>query len=274
MMKQCTILAVIFTFLLTAMSFVGCAPEPTPAIMFPDKDLETIIRNTLDKPSGEKISSVDLAKLKKLSIKNSGVSDLTGLEYCINLTSLEIREALVTDITPLSSLTNLTHLSLCNNQISDISPLSNLFKLEWLAVEVSPLEDISPLSDLTNLKILGLAGNQISDISPLISLEKLTILCLQCNNVTDISPLSNLTNLTDLRLIQNNIDDISPLVKNIGLGEGDSVLLGGNNLEVHEGSEDMENIKILETGGVIVSLDPEQMAPENVSPGAPVPIPQ
>ena len=122
--------------------------------------------------------------------------------------------------------------------------------------------------------MLDLAGNQISDISPLISLENLTILCLQCNDVTDISPLSNLTNLTDLRLIQNKINDISPLVDNTGLGEGDSVLLGGNNLEVYEGSEDMENIQTLEARGVIVSLDPEQMAPENVSPGAPVPMPQ
>ncbi len=37
-------------------------------------------------------------------------------------------------------------------------------------------------------------------------------------------------------------DDISPLVENIGLGAEDSVLLGGNNLELYEGSEDMENI--------------------------------
>jgi internalin A len=272
MMKQCKILVVIFTFLLTAMSFVGCAKPVTPTVTFPDKNLETIIRNTLDKSSDEDISSTDLAKLKELSIQNSSVSNLNGLEYCINLTSLEIREVPVTDISPLSSLTNLTKLSLCNDQISDISPLSKLFKLEWLAVEVNPLEDISPLSELTSLEILGLAGDQITDISPLASLTNLTILCLQCNEVTDISILSNLTNLTDLRLIQNNIDDISPLVENTGLGEGDSVLLGGNNLEVYEGSEDMENIKILETRGVIVSLDPEQMAPENVSPGAPRPI--
>jgi Leucine-rich repeat (LRR) protein len=166
----------------------------------------------------------------------------------------------------------LKRLSLCNNQISDISPLSNLLKLEWLSVEVGPLEDISPLSDLTNLEVLGLAGNQIIDISPLISLENLTILCLQCNEITDISPLSNLTNLIDLRLIQNNIDDISPLVENTGLGEGDSVLLGGNKLKLYEGSEDMGDIKALEARGVIMSLDPEQMAPENLTPRAPRPI--
>jgi internalin A len=258
----------------SAVLMIGCAGadiEPQ-VIAFPDENLETIIINTLNKSSDEEILSTDLAKLKELHIQNSNVSDLTGLEYCINITQLEIRETPVTDISPLSSLTKLNHLSLNNNQISDISPLSNLFELEWLSVEVSPLEDISPLSNLTNLEILGLAGDQISDISPLNSLTNLTILCLQCNEVTDISPLSNLNNLIDLRLIQNNIDDISPLVENTGLGEGDSVLLGGNNLELYEGSEDMENIKTLEARGVIVSLDPEQMAPEKLSPGAPRPI--
>jgi Leucine-rich repeat (LRR) protein len=122
--------------------------------------------------------------------------------------------------------------------------------------------------------MLDLAGDQIIDISSLVSLSNLTILCLQGNNINDISVLSHLTNLVDLRLTQNHVDDISPLVENTGLGEEESVLLGGNNLELYEGSEDMENIKTLEARGVIVSLDPRQWAPEKVPPGAPVTIPQ
>ncbi len=144
MMQQCKIPAIIFPFLLTVMSFAGCAGTDIKpqVIAFPDKNLETIIRNTLDKPSDEEILSTDLAKLKELSIQNSNVFDLTGLEYCINLTFLEIRGAPVTDISPLSSLTKLSALHIFNTQINEISPISNLTELRTLGFGESPVRDI------------------------------------------------------------------------------------------------------------------------------------
>ena len=61
-------------------------------------------------------------------------------------------------------------------------------------------------------------------------------------------------NLTGLRLGNNQISDISPLVENSGLEEGDEVvLLRNNNLNLSEGSEDLENIRQLEARGVSVS---------------------
>jgi len=270
-MQQLKIAALALLSLLLLLA--GCDSIEPEVVVFPDNNLGIIIREALSKPAGEEILSTELARLKKLSIKNTNISDLTGLEYCINLTSLEVRGGTLTDISPLSSLTQLTSLDLCDNQISDITPISNLTNLESLAIAASPVTDVSPLSPLTNLSILDLADCQITDISPLISLENLTILCLQGNEVNDISAISHLTNLIDLRLTQNCVDDISPLLENSGLGQGDSVLLGDNNLELHEGSEDMENMETLEASGVIISLDPQQWAPENLSPGAPQPIP-
>ena len=64
--------------------------------------------------------------------------------------------------------------------------------------------------------------------------------------------LSNLTSLTELGLEDNMISDISPLVDNSGLGSGDEIWLEDNNLKLSEGSEDMENIRILEERGVEV----------------------
>ncbi len=54
------------------------------------------------------------------------------------------------------------------------------------------------------------------------------------------------------RVKRNQISDISPLLENSGLGEGDEVLLDNNNLDLREGSEDMENISQLEERGVVV----------------------
>ena len=90
--------------------------------------------------------------------------------------------------------------------------------------------DISTLASRTNLTTLGLGGSQISDVTP----------------------LASLTNLTSLELWDNEISDISPLLANSGLGKGDEVRLENNNLDLSEGSEDLENIRLLEARGVEV----------------------
>lgn len=56
-----------------------------------------------------------------------------------------------------------------------------------------------------------------------------------------------------LQIHNNQISDISPLVENSGLSEDDSITLAGNNLDLSEGSEDLENIRILEARGVRIS---------------------
>lgn len=289
-MKPAIVSAIVLPHLLLVAMLAGCiAPPPAPAepagapppivqtepeiVTFPDKNLELVIREALGKPADEEILSTELAQLTELKARDAGITDLSGIEYCTNLTVLGFWGNPISDVSPVSSLPNLSDLHLCESQISDIHPLSSLTNLKWLAVASSPVSDISPLSALTNLTVLDLASDEIRDISPLSSLTNLTILCLQGNEVSNILSLTSLTNLTDLRLTQNQVSDISPLLANSGLGEGDSVLLGGNNLDLSPGSADMENIEILEVRGVVVSLDPQQWAPGQSSPGAPAPLP-
>ena len=124
-----------------------------------------------------------------------------------------------------------------------------------LSLEQNYISDISALSTLTNLTELVLYQNQISDISPLSTLTNLTELDLFKNQISDISALSTLTNLTELNLEQNQISDITPLVENAGLGAGDELWLETNDLELWEGSEDLENIIALQIRGVVVHYD-------------------
>ena len=114
------------------------------------------------------------------------------------------------------------------------------------------ITDLSGIEYCTNPTVLDLSVNRISDISPLASLTNLTWLNLRNNEISNLSPLASLTNLEWLNLIGNQISDISPLVENSGLGKGDMVFLENNNLDLSEGSEDLENIRQLEGRGVIV----------------------
>ncbi len=195
-----------------------------------DENLEIAIRDALGKPMGMPITTAELAGLTILEADESGIADLSGLEYCTSLNVLDLWGNQISDITPLENLTSLNVLNLFNNQISDITPLENL----------------------TSLKVLELSDNQISDITPLENLTSLNMLDLSDNQISDITPLENLTSLNMLELGNNQISDITPLVENSGLGTGDEVWLEDNNLDLSQGSEDMENIRALEDRGVLV----------------------
>jgi len=53
-------------------------------------------------------------------------------------------------------------------------------------------------------------------------------------------------------LRDNQISDISTLVENSGLSKWDTVWLENNNLDLSEGSEDLENVRQLQGRGVKV----------------------
>jgi len=245
------------------------AETPTP-VTFPDPNLETAIREAIGKPMGD-IYPSDLAGLTHLDASERDIVDITGLEYCTELTELNLyhnqisdispltnlaklsRLSLgsnqISDISPLASLTNLRDLFLYNNQISDISPLANLTNLWALSLAINQISNISPLANLTNLWWLHLQGNQISDISPLADLTSLELLYLDSNKISNISALASLVSLADLDLWYNQIVDISPLLDNPGLGEGDYVGLGNNPLSEQSTNE---YIPELEARGVTV----------------------
>src|SRR6056297_818080 len=184
--------------------------EGNTVINFADPDLEDVIRNNIDKPTGE-IYESDVDGIISLTAHTSNIDNLSGIEYLINLEYLDFGNNQVSDISPLSNLTDLEILDFGDNQVSDISPLSNLTNLTYLNFSANQVSDISPLSNLTNLIHLHLSNNQVSDISPFSNLTNLTTLNFGNNQVSDISPLSNLTNLIILYLSVNQVSDISPL---------------------------------------------------------------
>ncbi len=93
--------------------------------VFPDTNLEAVIREEIRKPVGD-IRRSDLYGITTLTTDDEHIQDITGINQCINLTELSFRNNQVSDISPLAGLTNLTDLSIANNQVSNISPLAGL----------------------------------------------------------------------------------------------------------------------------------------------------
>ena len=194
-------------------------------VNLPDPLLRAVIEKTLNKVSGEPISQAEMATLTYTEPKSwsVGISDLTGLEFAINLTHLDLSDNSISDISSLANLTKLTHLSLRGDSVSDISPLAGLTNLEWLVLNNNTISDISDVGGLISLTVLALGNNAISDISPLAELTNLMWVYLEDNNIKDISPLTGLMHLQAVQLTGNSVSDLSPLAENQALGGGTQV---------------------------------------------------
>lgn len=139
-------------------------------VVFPDAKLEAAVRRAIKKPTGD-ILKTDLVEtvFTRLRAGEAGITDLTGLEYCTDLSELFLYNNQITDISPLAGLTNLRSLKLDVNRISDISAFAGLTNLQSLTLCANQIYDISALANLTSLQRLFLESNPISDISVLVT---------------------------------------------------------------------------------------------------------
>jgi len=208
---------------------------PVTVVVFADAKLEAAVREAIAKPDGPILSS-DLVggALTVLRPNNQHITDLTGLEYCLELTTLE----------------------LALNDIEDLSPIAGLTALRRLRLGGNRITDISALAGLTALNHLELDNNTIADISPLAGLTELRELLLNDNRIVDVTPLAELILFRQLDLDDNLIEDVQALADNEGIGEGflgpDVLDLSGNPLSQ---TALCDQIPIIESRGASVDYD-------------------
>ncbi|MBP8128736.1 MAG: leucine-rich repeat domain-containing protein [Candidatus Hydrogenedentes bacterium] len=183
-------------------------------VEFSDRGLEERVRDTIDKPTGD-ILDTDLLYLTYLDARESAISDLTGLEYCVNLLHLNLRHNHVRDLQPIARLTKLDSCYLTRNGLGDedLAALADLQGLAELDLSGNQITDMSVLGGLTNLAHLYLAQNEISDMSPAANLPRLRSLDLSWNKISDISAVASLPLLSWLALSGNEISDIFPVAE-------------------------------------------------------------
>ena len=214
-------------------------------VTFADSRLERKIRSILGIPYDNPLMKFHLEQLTDLNLDNSLISDLTGLETCLNLQILRAESNQISDLSPLSQLTKLRELYLSSNQITDASPLQALTQLKTLYLSGNKSLNLSPLPQLTQLNNLELYDCQLTDISTLEGLNQLTYLHLENNQITDISPLVNLSQLNSLNLHHNQITDISSLAN---LSNLESLHLYNNKLTNLPDMSNLNKIRHLDLG--------------------------
>ena len=205
---------------------------PSAVVHIPDTNLATAIRETLGLTSEETITQLVMQKLGGFYPNNRQISDLTGIEYAVNLEFTGFNGNQIKDLTPLSGLTQLRNLQLSENEINNLKPLAELTSLRSLDLYRNQITDLSPLAELVGLGSLYLNENNISDITPLSGLTHLTYLDLLGNQISDVSPLplTALTSLIYLELTGNRISDISPLAELKSSARFNTLKLGYNQI--------------------------------------------
>ena len=155
-------------FVIFAQNFGRDAPSPVVAI--PDANLRVAIEAALDKATGAPITQADMATLDSLKANDADISDLSGLEFAVNLKWLDLSSNKITDISILEGLTNLTHLALSSNNISDLASLvanTGLGREDTVDVADNPLNVTSQITHIPSLRARGVS---ISFVAPAVTI--------------------------------------------------------------------------------------------------------
>lgn len=168
---------------------VNCEIACSGEIEFPDAAFASAVRSAALIDEGEPITAEALAGVTSLSISDTPIADLTGIECMTSLSWVSIYGAGLTDLTPFAALPRLTSLQLNCNSITDLAPIYKLINLTTFSVGNDSsclvperVTNIGPLRDLVGLTTLDLSGQDIESLAPLAGLERLQWLILANNN--------------------------------------------------------------------------------------------
>jgi Leucine-rich repeat (LRR) protein len=110
------------------------------------------------------LTLADLQNLEgELDLSGFDLEDLTGAEYCLNISSLNLSGNRIYRIHQLAGLTKLEVLYLSDNRIDDITFIEGLTELRELDISFNDIEDISVLLELPSLQYINLVENPVSD---------------------------------------------------------------------------------------------------------------
>ncbi|WP_152611452.1 T9SS type A sorting domain-containing protein [Psychroserpens damuponensis] len=139
-----------------------------------------------------------------LELGNANISDLTGIEFFINVDYLYVHNNNLVEV-DLSSLVNLKFLKINDNALInlDVSDLASLESIQCYNNQLSSLD----FSGLTNISVISSNNNQLSS---LILSDNLELVHLYCeNNLLTNLDVSDSPNLVQVQCSSNNLTTLN-----------------------------------------------------------------
>lgn len=213
---------------------------PKEPVSFDDiKALPNLSVLVLDGQGYEALPELEELPLKKLSLCNNGIRDVSALENSGRLQVLWLKGNPVTEITALSKLEELTEIDVSDTAVWDLSPLQGL-PVHKLYCEYSNVKGEEAFLEFPNLISLRVSGMDTENIEKIVKLKSLKLLGVFESQVTDLKAFEEMYNLECL--------DVS--------GSGSLVSL--------EGAEKLPNLNYLGIAYTGVTKLPEDFACEHL----------
>lgn len=108
----------------------------------------------------------------ELDLSDYDLRDLSGAEYCVNVSSLNLAMNRIDNVWPLRDLTSLEFLDLSSNNLEVADDLGELCGLKELDLSFNEIDDVSFLLRLPLLACVSLIGNPVKDLGVLEELRK------------------------------------------------------------------------------------------------------
>jgi hypothetical protein len=203
---QTRTVSVTMTFTHTGTATIDLSsPTSTPTattivVVFGDPNLEAEIRTIIGRPTGN-IFPADMAALTSLNLSGHSISNLTGLEYCINLNTLNLSNNSLsgsTCLAPIGALPELVTLNISNNTLTSLDELDGIYTVLYLYASANPtLSDVSTLKDFGPYNVIDLSDCGLTSINiSFTTTLAFSKLYLSGNvGITDLNLLSNNTNI-------------------------------------------------------------------------------
>ena len=154
-------------------------------VLIPDSDLNSAIREALQKPVGP-ITQQDMLDLTILDASGRNIKSLQGLEAAHHLTTLNIEANGLTALALPNGLTNLIFLDLADNLLTNLTLSADLGRLNQIDLEINQLTSVAFPAGLANLAVLNLEINQLASLTLPPDMGRLTLL------LPDGNPLNTL----------------------------------------------------------------------------------
>lgn len=213
---------------------------PEEPVSFDDiKALPNLTVLVLDGQGYEALPELKEFSLKKLSLCNNGIRDVSALEDSSRLQVLWLKGNPVTEIEALSKLEELTEIDVSNTTVRDLSPLQGL-PVHKLYCEFSNVKGEEAFLEFPNLVSLRISGMDTENIEKVVKLKSLKLLGVFESQVTDLKTFEEMYNLECL--------DVS----------------GSSSLVSLEGAEKLPNLNYLGIAYTGVTKLPENFACERL----------
>ena len=186
-------------------AFVSTLKDQFPQVIDANNDLIIIQANLISGP---------------ISFQNKSLTDITGINYFINITSLDVSNNNLKNFPNIDALTKLEQFTCNNNQLTTLPELNNFNNLKYINCKNNKITSLPTLNNLTRLEQLLLSNNQLTTLPEIYTPSLIISLEADHNQLVSIPDLNSFSSLTTLKLSHNQLGftALKPSSKHLSFG--------------------------------------------------------